>query len=104
MDVGDALDELGRLILQKSQKIKGYKTESNILVLVSCEADFGPLCHLALAIPPEDFKASGFDEIWIGDYTGLRESAHRGIVLLGLHPLEARGVTERPDWDVKPFG
>lgn len=103
-DPDDALDQMAFLIRQKATKIPRYRTKFNILVLQSIETNFTILSSEALHIPPEDFTESGFDEIWLADYRGLRNGMHREIQMLGLHPKNIRSLTRRPDYDNKPYG
>ena len=102
-DRDDALDEMWRLIEQKSGKIRNYRTRYNILVLQNVEANFALLCGGAIEIPIEDFGSSGFQEIWLADYSELRAGRHQEIELLGLYPKEFRYVIERSDHDRKPY-
>lgn len=103
-DPDDALDQMAFLIRQKARKIPGYRTKFNILVLQSIETDFKILSAEALHIPPEYFAESGFDEIWLADYRALRNGMHQEIEMLGLHPENIRSLTQRPDYDNKPYG
>ena len=102
-DPNDALDQMWHLIQKKSAKISIYRTEFNILVLLNEELNFTLLCALALTIPLEDFVSSGFSEIWLADYSGIRSGAHREIELLGLYPEKFRTVIRRSDHDRKPY-
>ncbi len=104
METWKAVDEFGRLVDQKSGKLLNFPTSENILLLQSCDANFGALCRFLLEIPLKEFEATGFQEIWLGDYQGVREGAHYAIELHGLFPEEVRIHVPRPDWDQKPFG
>jgi hypothetical protein len=104
MDIGDGVCELGRLLMQKSDKVPLYSTKDNLLLLINCECDFDGLIYMAEGMPMSDFKNSGFQEIWLGDYSGIRSGAHRTINLFGLYPPKFRRLIERPDWDAKPYG
>jgi hypothetical protein len=102
-DRDDALDKMWEMIEQKSSKIRNYRTRYNILVLQNIEANFALLCDGAIQIPVEDFTSSGFQEIWLADYSELRVGRHQEIELLGLYPNELRCVIERSDHDRKPY-
>lgn len=102
-DRDDALDEMWGMIEQKSGKIRNYRTRYNILVLQNVEANFALLCDGANEIPVEDFASSGFQEIWLADYSELRAGRHQEIELLGLYPKDLRRLIERSDHDWKPY-
>jgi hypothetical protein len=104
MDPWAAIDELWRLLEQKSRKKANYSTEYNIVLVQSCDADFRLLLRFAIDMPYEDLESLGINEIWLGDYCGVRIGAHSSIPLFGLYPNDRRQLTERPDWDAKPFG
>jgi hypothetical protein len=104
IDPQDAVDELWRLIAQKSERRANYSTKYNIVLVQNCDADFRLLCRMALHIPYEDYRGLRLREIWLGDYRGVREGAHRSILLFGIYPKRIRTLTGRPDWDAKPFG
>jgi hypothetical protein len=99
----DALDDMWGTIEQKSGKIRNYRTQYNILVLQNVEADFALLCDGALRIPVADFDLTGFQEIWLADFSQLRAGRHQEIELLGLYPHENRRMLERSDRDRKPY-
>jgi hypothetical protein len=106
MDPYDAFVEVGRLLDQKGKKLPQFPTadDTNILVLISCEAEFDVLLRLLQDLPLSDLEESGFDEVWLGEYAGVRQGAHREIELFGLYPEEFREVTGRPGYDQKPYG
>jgi hypothetical protein len=104
MDSIDAVDEFWRLIEQKSAKRINYSTKYNIILVQNCDADFHSLFRLSLHIPYEDYRGLGLREIWLGDYRGIREGAHREIELYGIYPRRIRGLTPRSGWDLKPYG
>jgi hypothetical protein len=104
MDPQDAVDELWRLIEQKSAKLVNYSTKYNIVLVQNCDADFQLLCRMALHIPYEDYRSLALREIWLGDYCGIREGAHSSILLFGLYPKRFRTLIERAGWDQKPYG
>jgi hypothetical protein len=104
MDPWDAVDELWRLLEQKSRKKANYSTEYNILLVQSCDTDFRLVLRFAIDMPYEDLESLGINEIWLGDYCGVRIGAHSSIPFFGLYPSDRRQLTERPDWDAKPFG
>lgn len=103
-DRDDALDEMWRMIYQKSDKIRNYRTQYNILVLQNVEANYALLCNGAMQIPVTDFSSIGFQEIWLADFTELRCGRHQEVELLGLYPLERRCLIKRSDYDHKPYG
>lgn len=104
MDFGEAVDEVVRLIGQKSSLRPQFSTADNILVLAVCEADFGMVVNLAKIIPIDDWKGAGFSEIWLADFKGIRDGAHREVQLFGLYPEDYREVTGRSIYDQKPYG
>jgi hypothetical protein len=75
MSTIDGVCELGRLLIQKSAKIPNYSQKYNILLFINCECDFRVLVHFAKRLPYEDFRQSGFREIWLGDYRGIWSGA-----------------------------
>ena len=85
-DSDDALDDMWRMIEQKYDKIRNYRTRYNLLVLQNVEANFGFLCDGAIQIPVQDFTSSGFQEIWLADFSELRAGRHQEVELLGLYP------------------
>jgi len=102
-DRDDALDDMWRMIEQKFDKIRNYRTRYNILVLQNIEADFALLCDGALQIPVTDFNLTGFQEIWLADFSELRAGRHQEVELLGLYPYDRRRLIERSDRDRKPY-
>lgn len=104
MDVEAAFDEVGRLLLKKTELRKKFCTDRTILVIAVCEADFDLVVNMARDIPVEDFVSSGFEEVWLADFKGIREGAHREVRLFGLYPAHLRVTTERSMYDQKPYG
>jgi len=104
MDPEEALDELIRMLDQKSAKRKNYSTSRNLLVLQAIESNFKILVKMAFDIPIEDFAIAGFDEVWLGDYSGVKVGMHREIEMIGLFPEAVRQYVKRPSFDSKPYG
>jgi hypothetical protein len=104
MDAEEAADEVIRLIGQKTSLRPQFKTAETILVVAICEADFNFVVNLVKGIPLDDWANTGFSEIWLADFRGIREGAHREARLFGLYPEEYRVVTERSWYDQKPYG
>ena len=102
-DVEDDCDHMWALVEQKARKLKGYRTEYNALVLQIVEGDFRALANYSAEIPIKDFKALGFDEIWLADFTGLRTGMHLEVPIVGLFPASVRKFTDRSDRDKKPY-
>ena len=102
-DPNDALDQACFLVEQKAEKVPGYRTKSNILVLLNLESDFRLLCALAKDVPVEDLASAGFVEIWLADYTGVRRGMHQEVELFGLYPEKHRTIAERSDHDSKTY-
>lgn len=102
-DCDDALDKMWGMIEQKTEKIRNYRTQYNVLVLQNVETNFARLCDGATQIPVMDFASSGFQEIWLADYSELRSGRHQEVELLGLYPNEIRCLIERSDHDRKPY-
>lgn len=102
MDPEEAFDEIGRLISQKGEL--EFRTPRTILVLVICEADFRVATRMAMEIPNEDLHAAAFEEIWMADFKGIREGAHRTAAICGLYPEHLRVMIGRSDSDHKPYG
>ena len=104
MGTWSAATEFDRLLSKKVGKLENFPTKENILLIQSCDADFGMLTDHLLKIPITELKETGFQEIWLGDYQGYREGAHYGIELHGLFPAKMRHYLPRADWDQKPYG
>lgn len=104
MERWDAVDELWRLLEQKSEKQKNYSTKYNVVLVQNCDADFDLLCRMALRVPYEDYRSLALREIWLGDYRGIREGAHMSIELFDLYPKHIRVLVPRSGWDAKPYG
>jgi hypothetical protein len=68
------------------------------------ESDFHLAAAMAREIPLEDLVAAGFVEIWLVDFKGIREGAHREVRLFGLYPEHWRTITPRSMFDQKPYG
>jgi hypothetical protein len=78
-DRDDALDDMWRMIAQKSDKIESYRTQYNILVLQNVETNFALLCDGAMQIPVTDFASAGFREIWVAATSVNQPSTKRPI-------------------------
>jgi len=104
MDAEDTLEEIERLIMQKAQRRKKFSTARTILVIAIYESDFRLAAALAAGIPLEDLRSAGFEEIWLADFQGIREGAHREVRLFGLYPADYRVMTGRSWFDQKPYG
>ena len=85
------------------RKKANYSRKYNIVLVLNCDADFRLLQSFAINVPYEDYESLGLDEIWLGDYRGVRTGAHCSIALFGLYPNDIRELTERPGWDMKRF-
>lgn len=90
MPLDRAWDEAERLLLQKSNKLHKFPTDENILVLINCKTEFRPLKIGLLSVPVMTYEGLGFTEVWLGDYTAVREGAHSAIEMQGLFPEELR--------------
>jgi hypothetical protein len=104
MDFSEAADEVWRLVEQKASLRPNFKTPKNILVIAICEAEFDSVVGLVKQIPIEDFASTGFDEIWLADFKGIRDGAHYEVRLFGLYPEEFRILISRSAYDQKPYG
>ena len=104
MDLQEAADEIWRLVEQKARLRPNFSTPSTILVLAICEADFRAVVNYISEVPIKDWAAAGFEEIWLADFKGIREGAHREVRLFGLFPEKYRKVIGRSDYDQKPYG
>jgi hypothetical protein len=104
MDLADAFYEINRLIEKKAILRKNFSTAKNILMLAIYESDFDLTASMTQQIPNEDLAASGFEEIWLVDFKGIRDGAHREVRLFGLYPARYQTVTERSMFDQKPYG
>ena len=104
MDVEETLDEINRLIFQKAELLRKFSIPRNILLIVLYESDFDIAVTLAKNIPREDLESTGFEEIWLADFKGIREGAHREARLFGLYPDSCRTLAERSHYDQKPYG
>ena len=104
MDVGETLDEITRLIAQKAERRKNFRTSRNILFVALYESDFDVVVRILENFPLVYAELAGFDEIWIADFKGIRDGAHREARLFGLFPEAFGYVTERSSYDQKPYG
>jgi len=104
MDPIDTYDEIVRLIEQKAVARPKFSTSRTILMIAIYESDFELATRLASDIPGEDCESYGFDEIWLVDFKGIREGAHREVRLFGLYPEKLRTITPRSMFDQKPYG
>jgi len=104
MDPEETCDEIWRLISQKAELRKSFRIERNILMIALRESDFRIVVGLAKLIPIKDLESTGFEEIWIADFKGIWDGAHREAVLFGLLPEQYRFETERSMFDQKPYG
>jgi hypothetical protein len=104
MDPGDAFEEICRMIMQKAAVRPKFSTAHTILMIAVYEADFDLAAAMAREIPLEDLVVSGFQEIWLADFKGIREGAHREVRLFGLYPEYWRDITPRSMFDQKPYG
>jgi hypothetical protein len=104
MDIAETIDEIERLIFRKAELRKTFKTGRTILLVAIYESDFSLAAALASNIPIEDLVDTGFDEIWLADFKGIRDGAHREVRLFGLYPEEFRVVSDRSMFDQKPYG
>jgi len=104
MRPGETSDEIDRLVLKKAELKKKFRIQRNILMLALRESDFDLAVRLSMNIPLEDLETTGFEEIWLADFKGIWDGAHREAMLFGLYPEEYRYVTERSMFDQKPYG
>jgi hypothetical protein len=104
MDPEDTLEEIERLITQKAQRRRKFSTARTILLVAIYESDFHLAAALASGFPLEDLRDAGFEEIWLADFQGIREGAHREVRLFGLYPATYRVMTGRSWFDQKPYG
>jgi hypothetical protein len=104
MDPGDTFDEINRLIEQKAAIRPNFLTSKTILMIAIYESDFDLAARIASDISEEDLISSGFEEIWLVDFKGIREGAHREVRLFGLYPAKWRTITDRSAFDRKPYG
>jgi hypothetical protein len=104
MDPGDTFEEICRMIMQKAAVRPMFSTADTILMIAVYESDFDLAAAMAREIPLEDLVASGFQEIWLVDFKGIREGAHREVRLFGLYPEHWRITTPRSMFDQKPYG
>ena len=104
MDPGDTFDEINRLIEQKAALRPKFSTTKTILMIAIYESEFSLAARIASDIPEEDLASSGFEEIWLVDFKGIREGAHREVRLFGLHPAKWQTITARSMFDQKPYG
>jgi hypothetical protein len=104
MDVGETLDEIARLIAQKAERRKNFSTSRNILFVALYESGFDVVVQILENYPSADAELAGFDEIWLADFKGVRDGAHRETRLFGLFPDAFGYVTDRSSYDQKPYG
>jgi hypothetical protein len=104
MDIGETIDEITRLIIQKAVLREKFSIRQCILLIGIYESDFDIVVALTKEIPSEDFLSTGFEEIWLVDFKGIRDGAHREVRLFGLYPDQYRHLTGRSMYDQKPYG
>jgi hypothetical protein len=104
MDASDTIEETVRLIEQKAARRPNFSTANTILMIALYESDFDLASRLASDLPEDDLRASGFVEIWLVDFKGIREGAHREVRLFGLYPVDGQTITGRSIFDQKPYG
>ena len=104
MEIEETNEEVQRLIFQKAERRKKFSTERTILLVAICESDFEIAARLASLVPLEDLIGTGFEEIWLGDYKGIRDGAHREVRLFGLYPEDFRIICGGSMFDQKPYG
>jgi hypothetical protein len=104
MDPGDTFDEINRLIEQKAALRPMFSTDKTILMIAIYESDFDLAARIASGVPEEDLSSTGFEEIWLVDFKGIRDGAHREVRLFGLYPVKWRTITARSSSDWKPYG
>src|SRR5580692_6301845 len=104
MGFDETLDEIDRMISQKCQLLSKFRTQHNILLIALYESDFDSVVRMLECFPLPDAATAGFDEIWLADFKGIREGAHREARLFGIFPARFSRVTERSSYDQKPFG
>lgn len=102
MDPEESVEEIWRLVEQKAGK--RFRTPQTILLIAVYESDFTMVTSMAADIPVEDFESTGFEEIWLADFQGIREGAHREVRLFGLFPEDYRVISGRSPFDQKPYG
>lgn len=103
MSFDDTLDEIDRMIAQKSELLKKFRTQRNILLIALYESDFDAIARMLESFPLPDAATAGFDEIWLADFKGIRAGAHRETRIFGIFPERFAYVTERSQYDQKPY-
>lgn len=104
MSIEETYDEISRLIFQKAALRQKFHFQQNILMIAMYESDFDIAAALAKDIPFEDLQSTGFEEIWLADFKGIRDGAHREAQLFGLYPDQFRHLTRRSMYDQKAYG
>lgn len=104
MGFDETLDEIDRLISQKSRLRAKFRTSHNILLITLYESDFDSVVRMLQCFPLPDAASAGFDEIWLADFKGIRDGAHREARIFGIFPDRFGYVTERSSYDQKPYG
>jgi hypothetical protein len=104
MDTYDTLEEIVRLIIQKGDLRKNFLTKRNVLLIALYESDFDMAVAMSRDLPLNALEVAGFDEIWLADFKGIRDGAHREARLFGLYPEASRQASGRSMFDQKPYG
>lgn len=105
MDIAETFEEIARLIFQKAELRPNFHTDRTILLVAIYESDFDIATRIASSrIPIGDLIETGFEEIWLADFKGIRDGAHREARLFGLYPEELRVISDRSWFDQKPYG
>jgi hypothetical protein len=100
----DTIDEIVRLLEQKAERRLKFSTANTILMIAIYESDFDLATRLASAIPEDELRSFGFVEIWLVDFKGIRDGAHREVRLFGLYPVDGQIIADRSMFDQKPYG
>jgi hypothetical protein len=104
MSFDKTLDEIDRMISQKSELRSKFRTGRNILLIALYELDFDAIARMLECFPLPDAATAGFDEIWLADFKNIREGAHREARIFGIFPERFAYVTERSLYEQKPYG
>jgi hypothetical protein len=103
MDITATIEEIERLIIQKTERRLRFKPEQCILLIAIYESDFDVVARVAARMLGW-LEETGFEEIWLCDFKSIRDGAHRELRLFGLHPEKFRSISERSMFDQKPYG
>ena len=105
MSAHDLFGAVNQIVTIKAQKRLSahWRTPDNtILVVELLDYKFDSLAWNSDASFADDYRDTGFIEIWLADYSTLE--AYNEVRLIGLYPARFWGVRRQPALEGKPYG